>query len=128
VLRVLIRVKANPDWQSLHNFDKVATCIFRWQQAEQRARGSGKVLNRSFVISTERIHVDSHRFSRTHVLELRFFEIRRHPDVLKRNNGEQALAGLNPLAELDRFAANNSADRSIDFRIAEIEGGAAKKG
>jgi hypothetical protein len=65
--------------------------------------------------------MDAHGLTRAHVLELSLFEIRCHPDVINRNDGKQTLSRLNPLAEFDDLAANNTADRGIDFRIAKIQ-------
>src|SRR4029077_595231 len=75
--------------------------------------------------ATEGINMNAHRLTRTHVLELSFLEVCRHPDIVKGNDGKQTLSWLNSLAEFDGFAANDSADRSIDFRVAEIELGRA---
>jgi len=70
---------------------------------------------------TERIHVDAHGLTRAHVLQLGLLEICRHPDVVDGNDSKQTLARLNPLAEFDDLAANDSADRGIDFRVANIK-------
>src|SRR5258708_5114513 len=56
-----------------------------------------------------------------HVLKLGFLEIRRHPDIVNRNNGKQALPRLNPLAEFDSLAADDTADWRVDLRVAKIQ-------
>src|SRR6266581_3253656 len=125
MLRVLIAIEANPHREPLNDLDKVAAGIFRWQKAEQRSSSTGKILDRPSVVATERINMNVHRLTRAHVFELSFLEVRRHPDIVKGNDGKQTLSWLNSLAKFDGFAANDSAHRSIDSRIAEIELGRA---
>src|SRR6266566_2332798 len=121
MLRVLIAIEANPHREPLNDLDKVAAGIFRWQKAEQRSSGTGKILDRPSVVATERINMNVHRLTRAHVFELSFLEVRRHPDIVKGNDGKQTLSWLNSLAKFDGFAANDSTDRSVDFGIAQIE-------
>jgi hypothetical protein len=120
MLRILVGIETNPHWEPLNDFDKVAAGIFRWQKAEQGSGGARKILDRPSVVATERINMNVHRLTRTHVLELGFFEVRRHPDVVNRNDGKQTLSWLNPLPEFDGFASNDSAYRRIDLRIARL--------
>src|SRR5207245_11242354 len=40
---------------------------------------------------------------------------------VKGNDGKQTLSWLNPLAEFDGFASNDTADGRIDLRIAKIQ-------
>src|SRR6266446_5595199 len=121
MLRVLIAIEANPHREPLNDFDKVAAGIFRRQKTKQRSGGAREVLDRTSVVATERINMNVHRLTRAHVFELSFLEVCRHPDIVNGNDGKQTLSWLNSVAEFDGFAANDSADRSIDFRIAEIE-------
>src|SRR5438128_6066568 len=121
MLRVLIAIEANPHRKPLNDFDKVAASIFRWQKAEQRSRGTREILDRPSVVATERVNMDVHRLTRAHVFELSFLEVRRHPDIVKGNDGKQTLSWLNSLAEFDGFASNDTAHRCIDLRIAKIQ-------
>src|SRR5215510_12832885 len=73
------------------------------------------------VVATERINMDVHRLTRAHVFELSFLEVRRHPDIVKGNDGKQTLSWLNPLAEFDGFASNDTTDGRVDFGIAQVE-------
>src|SRR5258708_23571995 len=121
MLRILIAIEANPHWEPLNDFEKVAAGSFRAQKAEQRCGGARKVLDRTSVVATERINVNVHGLTRAHVFELSFLEVRRHPDIVNGNDGKQTLSWLNPLAEFDGFASNDTTDRSVGFGIAEIE-------
>src|SRR5260370_18279262 len=121
MLRVLIAIETNPHWKPLNYFDKVAAGIFRRQKAEQRSGGARKVLDRTSVVATERINMNVHGLTRAHVFELSFLEVRRHPDIVKGNDGKQTLSSLNPLAEFDGFASNATTDRSVDFGKPQIE-------
>src|SRR5258708_12094592 len=121
MLRVLIAIEANPHREPLNDFDKVAAGVFRRQEAEQRSGGAREVLDRSSVVATERINMNVHRLARAHVFEMGFLEVRRHPDIVNGNDGKQTLSWLNPLAEFDGFASNDTPDRSVDLRIAKIQ-------
>ncbi len=78
MLRILVGIETNPHWEPLNDFDKVAAGIFRWQKAEQGSGGAREILDRPSVVATERINMNVHRLTRTHVLELGFFEVRGH--------------------------------------------------
>lgn len=65
--------------------------------------------------------MDGHGLPRLHVLHLCLLEVCSHPNVIHGNDGEQRFPGLNALADFNCFAANDSADRRIDFRITKIE-------
>src|SRR5437667_4637143 len=121
MLRVLIAIEANPHREPLNDFDKVAAGIFRRQKTKQRSGGARKVLDGTSVVATERINMNVHRLTRAHVFELSFLEVRRHPDIVNGNDGKQTLSSLNPLAEFDGFASNDTTDRRVDFGIAKIE-------
>src|SRR5229473_6027750 len=121
MLRILVGIETNPHWKPLHYFDKVAAGIFRRQKAEQRSGGAREILDRPSVVATERINMNVHGLTRAHVFELSFFEVCRHPDIVNGNDGKQTLSWLNPLAEFDGFASNDTTDRSVDFGIAQIE-------
>src|SRR5229473_4774320 len=119
MLRILVGIETNPHWEPLNNFDKVAAGIFRGQKAEQGSGGTREILDRPSVVATESVNMNVHRLTRTHVLELGFFEVRRHPDVVNRNDGKQTLSWLNPLAEFDGFASDDTTDGSVDFGISQ---------
>src|SRR5215469_2865827 len=121
MLRVLISIETNPHWESLNNFDKVAAGILRRQKADQCSRGAREILDRPWVVATERINMNFHSLTRAHIFELSFLEIRRHPDIVKGNDGKQTLSWLNPLAEFDGFASDDTADGRIDLRIAKVQ-------
>src|SRR5207302_4141795 len=121
MLRILITIETNPHWEPLNNFDKVAAGIFRRQKAEQCSRGAREILDRPLVVATERINMNFHSLTRAHVFEQSFLEVRRHPDIVNGNDGKQTLSWLNPLAEFDGFASDDTTDGSVDFGIAKIE-------
>src|SRR5260370_7300905 len=120
MLRILVGIETNPHWEPLNNFDKVAAGIFRWQKAEQGSGGTREILDRPSVVATERINMNVHRLTRTHVLELGFFEVRRHPDVVNRNDGKQTLSRLNPLPEFGGFPSTASPYPTPPLRITRI--------
>src|SRR5215471_15879666 len=121
MLRILITIETNPYWKPLNNFDKVAAGIFRRQKAEQCSRRAREILDRPLVVATERLNMNFHSLTRAHIFELSFLEIRRHPDIVKGNDGDQTLPWLNPLPEFDGFASNDAADGRIDLRITKIQ-------
>src|SRR6266404_7595373 len=120
MLRILITIETNPHWEPLNNFDKVAAGIFRRQKAEQCSCGAREILDRPLVVATERINMNFHSLTRAHIFELSFLEVRRHPEIVKGNDGKQTLSWLNPLAEFDGFASNDTADGCIDLRNARF--------
>src|SRR5712691_1276083 len=121
MLRILVGIETNPNWEPLNDFDKVAAGIFRWQKAEQRSGGAREILDLPSVVATERINMNVHRLTRAHVFELSFLEVRRHPDIVNGNDVKQTLSCLNPLAEFDGFASNDTTDGRIDLRIPKIQ-------
>src|SRR5499425_3027192 len=121
MLRILVGIETNPHWEPLNDFDKVAAGIFRRQETEQRSCGAREILDGPAVVATERINMNVHRLTRAHVFELSLLEVRRHPNIVKGNDGKQTLSWLNPLAEFDGFASNDTADGRIDLRIAKIQ-------
>ena len=56
-----------------------------------------------------------------HSGQLRFFEIRRHPDLVGFGYEHQGLSRLDARAELDGTLADDAIGRRIDFRIAQVE-------
>ena len=56
-----------------------------------------------------------------HLLQLRFFEIGCDPEVIHGNDGQQLLSGLNALAGLHSFAADDTAHRRDDLCVTQIE-------
>src|SRR5215468_6416578 len=121
MLRILVGIETNPHWEPLNDFDKVAASIFRWQKAEQRSCRAREIFDGPVVVAIERINMNVHGLPRAHVFQLSFFEVCRYPDIVKGNDGKQTLSWLNPLAEFDGFASNDTTDRSVDFGIAQIE-------
>ena len=107
--------------QPLDHFHIVAGCVFGWKQAEHRARGSADCIDVSFIVTPIRIDIDLYRLARTHVLELRLFEVGDHPHIIEWNDGEQFLSRLNILADLDRFAADDSIHRRFDHCIVQVQ-------
>src|SRR6266566_3662934 len=105
MIRVLTGIENNLHWHSLNNFDEVARRVFGWQQREARARGGGDAVDlaREFL-PADRIDLHSHALARTHVLQLRLLEVRRHPDFVERNDRHQRLAWLNDLSLFDGLA------------------------
>src|ERR1039457_6803264 len=50
----------------------------------------------------------------THVAQLRFLVVRRHPHVVDLDDGEQRLPGLDDLADVDAVLGHDAAHRSRD--------------
>src|SRR5438128_207780 len=107
--------------QSVFSRSNFLQQLLRRQKAEQCSRGAREILDRPLVVATERININFHSLTRAHIFELSFLEVRRHPDIVKGNDGKQTLSWLNPLAEFDGFASNDTADGRIDLRIAKIQ-------
>jgi hypothetical protein len=129
MLRVLAAIQADANRQLLYNFDKMAGGIFRRKQTKQRSRSAWKVFNGPFIIAPECIYMDTHGLVRPHEFELGLFEVCRNPDVIEWNNCKQGLSRLDALADFDRFAANDSADRievrsrnSIHGNVCDLDG------
>src|SRR6267143_2466950 len=90
---VLSRLDDDLHGNSLDYLHVIASGILRWKQAEKRACRSSDAVHMAFVHPPVGIDVKVHGQSRTYVTQLRLFEVRGHPDFLKRNNCEQLLAG-----------------------------------
>src|SRR5258708_34108990 len=79
---ILSALEQDSDRQPLHDFHVVASRILGRQKAEAIAAGTGHVFDVTAVVSTEGIDVDRDPFAMMHPGQLRFFEIRRHPDFV----------------------------------------------
>src|ERR1700747_2981223 len=88
VFGILVLVEANTYRKPLYDLHVIASRVLRRKKAEHRAGGTRKILNRSIVIAVEGVDVDRHTFAGAHVVELYFFEICRHPDVIEGYDGE----------------------------------------
>src|SRR5262249_46559399 len=128
MLRVLILVEANPHRKALHHFDVVSGRVFGWKQAEHGTSRSRKTLNRSLVVAAERVHSDRDRLTRSHVFELRLFEVCGDPEVIQRDDREQTLSGLHAMPQLHGLSSDYAAHGSVDFRITEIQLSGAQVG
>src|SRR6185437_6143041 len=91
-------VKEDPNGYSLHHLYVVARRVFRGQQAEPRARRGGDAFDVTFVSAAIRIAFNLDRLADLHRLQLTLFEIRRDPDVIQRNDGNQRLTYADCLA------------------------------
>src|SRR5271167_3207102 len=106
---------------ALHHFHVIARGVFRRQKAQDRSGGTGngiEVARKRFAVG---VHFDVRLLTGLHVLELRFFEIRGHPDIVQGNNHQESLARLHDLARLDRLVRGHSVDGRDDVAVAEIE-------
>src|SRR6266581_6150051 len=78
------RVQHDLHGNPLHHFHVIPGRVFRRQQAQHRARRSRDRVHVPAERLPVRIHFHFRFLSRPHVLQLRFFEIRRHPHVVLR--------------------------------------------
>ena len=92
LLDVRLLIERDLDRHALHDFDEVAGRVFRRQQTETRAAPGLDAIDVA-AQRARRIGVDFHfrRLPRPHVSELRFLEIRGHPDP-GRHNRKKRLA------------------------------------
>src|ERR1700684_2520512 len=82
------------DRDALNDFYVVASRVFRREQAEDRAGGTGNAVNVTFVSSVVGIARDLDFVRWPHVLQLRFFEDRGDPHLIERDDCEQLFAGI----------------------------------
>ncbi len=68
----------------------------------------------------KRIHVDINGLAHAHARQLRFLEIRRHPEVL-RDDGQQRLADLKVLTRFNIFSRDPAGHRRLDDRVGQIQ-------
>ena len=71
------------------------------KQAQAAAGGAGDGIHVAAHGSAVHVHFDFGALSGMYSGQLGFLEVRRDPDVLQRNDGHQALAGLDDLTGLD---------------------------
>ena len=114
-LGVLARLEPDSHGQTLYDFHVITGCIFRRKQAEPRSSGAAQRINVAAVAAPGCIGADGYRLSRLHFLQLRLFEISRDPEVIHRNNREQLLARLDPLACFHGLASDDTAYRRKGF-------------
>jgi hypothetical protein len=79
---VLTVVEHDLDRNPLHYLDVIARRILGWQQAVEGPARAGNIKNVTVVGSAVGVYGYSGGLTRAHVPQLRFFEIRCHPDVL----------------------------------------------
>ena len=121
MLRVLVVIEPNSHREPLHHFHVVPGGIFWGKQTKQRAGGPGKALDFTLVVVPKGVHTNGDRLSRSHPFELRLLEVGRDPDIVQRNDYEQALSWLYAMTELNSLSSDHAADRRVDFRVTEIE-------
>src|SRR5260370_22559229 len=81
--------------------------ILRREEAEARAGGAGQALHPAAVVAIDGVDVNLHRLAGAHPLDLRFAEVRGHPEVARLGEGEELLPGLDPIANVDRLLSQN---------------------
>ena len=91
-------IKINPYRHALHDFNVVPGGVFRRQQTEDRARAPTHTRYPSFPRATVCIEFDLNGLSRSHMGQLRFFEVRGDPNIVERNNLYQLLSDADVLA------------------------------
>ncbi len=117
---VLVGLEDNFYGYALHYLHVIARSIFRRQQTESCTGGAGNALHMTVVFARKGIHGNRGALSGMHVCELRLLEIRRDPDIVERNNGEQCLARLDVLSDLHVFV-HDSADRRHNRAVLQIK-------
>ena len=66
------------------------------------------------------VHPDGDVLARAHLGELGFLEVRRHPQVVG-HDGQQGLAGVDVVADVDGALCDAAVLRGVDGRVAEVE-------
>ena len=125
---VLSGIEIDTDGNALHHFHVVARGIFRRQKAETRAAGASDPGDAPVVFVIVRIHRERHLLARFHALELRLFEIGGDPDVLQGNEGHDAFAGRNVLANLAGLFAYDSVSGRANDGVAKVQLGLIERG
>ena len=125
---ILAGVQRDLHRHALHHLDEVAAGVLGREQAEAGPGGRGDAVDVPVEGVVVGVDHDAHVLPGPHLLELCLLEIRRHPDVVERHDGEQWLADLDDLAGLHGAAADEPAARSLHFRVFEIQPGLFERG
>src|SRR6266852_719300 len=101
----LARLEPDTNRQSLHHLDVVACGILRRQQTVAGTGSPPEAFHHSAVVASDRIDVHARALADAQVLDLCFAEICGDPDLVGLGEREQLLAGLYPIADVDRLFA-----------------------
>ena len=122
-MRILVREIGEIDAHrnALHHLHVIACGIFRRKQRQNRTGGAANLRHAAFVVPARRIDMNLHGLQGLHVLELGLLEVRRHPNILERNQGEQILPRRNVLIDLNALARDDAVGRRHDSGVAQVE-------
>src|SRR5712671_1633006 len=121
MIRVLIFIKTDADWDALHHFYVVAGSVLGGQQTEPGPGCATNRFNLAIKFPAVSVNFDLGRLSHLHSAELGFFEVGGGPDVIQVHDGKQRLARLHGLSRLDAAFAENAGYRRNNSCVLEIE-------
>ena len=122
MLRVLTFIEINPHRHSLHNLDVISRGVFGRQQAEPLTSRRGDTLDVA-VVFPPAISINGYDgvLAHAHFLQLRLLEISRDPDIFKRHDGQQRLAGLHDFPWLDGLLADHASLGRPYRRVLQVQ-------
>ena len=125
--RVVVELDA--DGNALNDLGEVAGRVLGRDHAEDRAGrgGHGENMAAKDVVRQD-IGDDRRRLSRRHMLELAFLEVGVHPEVMRRDDGDEIGAACDIGADLSGAIADIAVDRRANIGVAEVELGRVEIG
>src|SRR5579872_3528204 len=114
------RLENDFHWYALHDLHIIARRVLGRQKTKAGATGAGNAIDRAVIFASVSIDFDGHVLTGSHVAQLRFFEVRRHPDVVEINDLHQFLTGSDVLADFDGAVADNSVYGSNDLGVLQV--------
>src|SRR6266851_7146797 len=117
MLGILAAVELDSHRQALHHLYVVASRVLGGQEAEAIAARARQVPDIAIVVAAEGVDVDGDLLATMHPRELRLFEIRGHPDLVRLSHEHQRLSGFDSRAPLRRSSAGDAVARRINFCV-----------
>src|SRR5882724_1302924 len=118
---LLNRIEHDLHRNPLHNLHVISRRVFRRQQTQHCARRPCNRVHMPVQRFSVRIHFYFRFLSRLHLLQLRLFEIRRHPNVLQRHDNQQSLSLLHYLPDFHLLVRHNAVHRRRNRRVFHIQ-------
>src|SRR5271156_1423630 len=113
---------------ALHHLHVVSRGVFRREQAQHRASGSGDGIDMAAKHAAVGIDTDLRLLPRLQVAQLRFLKVRGDPHILQRHHHQQALTKLYNLAGFHLFVRSHTIDGCNHFRVTKVEFGGFQRG
>src|SRR3989442_12408972 len=121
-VRGLARIEDDLDGHALDNLHPVPRRVLGRQQREARARPRADRIDPAQIrVIVSALDDDLGAHARPYAPELSLLEVREHPDVVQGDDGEQRLARLHHLPDLDGLLGDEPGHRRTDRRVVEVE-------